>query len=233
MSTQEITHTCPRCRVKFRVLVTTMFSHIFNGMTCYCDACYNALEAEREEKARLEALEARRRDFWGEVPPLYGQTDKARLPAVLRAAIESYEYGPMGVGFIGAAGAGKTRAAILILAGLMEQGMSTLYLPATELSTMAINAALDDGHKRERCRETLRKARRVNALLIDDLGKGKLSPCPTAELYGILEHRAASLLPTFWTSNSNAKELREMFSNDCADALIRRIGREFCRHVTV
>lgn len=199
----------------------------------YCAECAEALYAANAEQACLDALAARCRDFWDGIPPLYRQTDKARLAPPLRSAIESYEYGPMGVGFIGSAGAGKTRAAVLILAGLMEQGMSTLYLPATELSAAAAGAFSDDPKEKERCREILRKSRKVKALLIDDLGKGRLTERAESELYDILEHRTGHLLPTFWTANSEAKGLRSMLSRDRADALIRRIGREFCKHVVL
>lgn len=199
----------------------------------YCADCGEALDAAREEQERLDALAARCRDFWDGIPPLYRQTDKTRLAPPLRSAIESYEYGPMGVGFIGMAGAGKTRAAVLILADLMERGMSTLYLPATELSAAAAGAFSGDPKEKERCREILRKSRKVKALLIDDLGKGRLTERAESELYDILETRTSHELPTIWTSNSNAQGLRSMFSQDRADALIRRLGKEFCTHITV
>jgi DNA replication protein DnaC len=217
--------------------------------TCRCDDCGATFEAvwkwpycppcdakridEESAKAQREAQEARRGAFWSAIPPLYRATDRERLAPELREIVAAYEFSPRGVGFIGTAGAGKTRAAILILERLMELGMSTLYLPATDLAAAARGAVSETGAEKEECRATLAKARKVKALLLDDLGKGRLTDRAESELYDILEHRTAHMLPTFWTSNSNAKGLREMMSADRADALIRRLGAEFCQHVTL
>lgn len=198
-----------------------------------CDPCEQKRIAEIEAEAQREAEAARRRAFWEQVPPIYRETDKERLAPVLRETVDGYIYGPRGVGFIGAAGAGKTRAAVLILAGLMEQGMKTLWLPATELAAASRGAFSDSGAEKERCKELLAQARKVKGLLLDDLGKGRLTDRAESDLYDILEHRTSHKLPTFWTSNSGAKGLREMMSADRADALIRRLGQEFCQHVAL
>lgn len=199
----------------------------------YCPKC----DAERidraEAEAQREAQEARSREFWAAIPPLYRETDPERLAPALREIVSGYQFGPRGVGFVGAAGAGKTRAAVLILAALAEQGMSTLFLPATEFAAAARVALADRGPDREEAAKTLSRARKCKALLLDDLGKCRFTDRAEAELYEILEYRVGHLLPTFWTSNSDAKGLREMLSADRADAMIRRLGREFCQHVTL
>jgi DNA replication protein DnaC len=79
----------------------------------------------------------------------------------------------------------------------------------------------------------LEKAAQVDALLLDDLGKNRMTERAEVELYDLLEHRTGHLLPTFWTSNSNAAGLHDMFSPDRADAMLRRLGKEFCEHVTL
>lgn len=198
--------------------------------------CWNCAEkavASEIEKADCEAQEARRRAFWVGVPPLYRKTDKARLKPVLAQIVESWEYGPQGVGFVGSAGAGKTRAAVLLLEKANEADKSTLYISATELSACAAALFSDDPKEKNEAKSKLARTKTVKCLLIDDLGKGRLTDRAESELYDILEHRTSHELPTIWTSNSNAQGLRSMFSQDRSDALIRRLGKEFCQHVTL
>lgn len=198
-----------------------------------CDDCAEKLDQEQSHDAVSRAKIARRDAFWEQVPPLYRKTDKTRLNPVLVSAIANWQFSPKGIGFVGAAGSGKTRAAVLILAKASESGHSTLYLPATELSAVSAGAFADSAVEREICKRKLVEARKVKCLLLDDLGKGRLTDRAESELYDILETRTSHELPTLWTSNSNAQGLRSMFSADRADALIRRLGKEFCTHITL
>lgn len=214
---------CQQCGTVFEALINFEL----------CDDCAEKQEQERLHDADCRAKIERCNAFWEQVPPLYRKTDKARLNPVLVSAIANWHFSPKGIGFVGSAGCGKTRAAVLILAKASESGYSTLYLPATELSAVSAGAFADGPFEREKCKKKLSEARKVKCLLIDDLGKGRLTDRAESELYDILETRTSNELPTLWTSNSNAQGLRSMFSADRADALIRRLGKEFCQHITV
>lgn len=198
-----------------------------------CDACNKKRCDEERRNAEIRAKNELRRAFWEQVPPLYRKTDKTRLKPVLAAAIANWRFSPKGIGFVGAAGAGKTRAAVMILAKACEEDLTAMYLPATELSAISAGAFSDLPAERNSAKQKLSDAKRVKCLLIDDLGKGRLTDRAESELYEILEKRTSNELPTIWTSNSNAQGLRLMFSADRADALIRRLGKEFCTHITV
>lgn len=214
---------CQQCGTVFEALIDFEL----------CDDCAEKQEQERLHDADCRAKIERCNAFWEQVPPLYRKTDKTRLNPVLVSAIANWQFSPKGIGFVGSAGAGKTRAAVLILVKVFDAGLSTLFLSATELSAVSAGAFSEGAVEREKCKKKLVAARRVKCLLLDDLGKGRLTDRAESELYDILETRTSNELPTIWTSNSNAQGLRSMFSQDRSDALIRRLGKEFCTHITL
>jgi DNA replication protein DnaC len=81
----------------------------------------------------------------------------------------------------------------------------------------------DDIKHRREAEGVLNLTRWVHVLLLDDLGKNKMTDRAEASLYELLEYRTSHRKPTIWTSNSNAKQLRTMFSVDRAEAIMRRL----------
>ena len=67
---------------------------------------------------------------WEELcPPLYRESDTARLPAAALAAVADYRYGALGLGFVGVSGLGKTRAMMLLCHRLIvEEGRHGEYV---------------------------------------------------------------------------------------------------------
>jgi DNA replication protein DnaC len=90
-----------------------------------CDACEDAIIATWEATQRAADEQAAEARFWSQVPPLYRNTEKSRLPAALVAAIDRYEFGPVGLALLGKAGEGKTRAAVMLLHRLAREGRRT------------------------------------------------------------------------------------------------------------
>jgi DNA replication protein DnaC len=71
--------------------------------------------------------------------------------------------------------------------------------------------------------ELLRKLRRVQLLMIDDLGKQRNTPAISGELFAMLDHRHAENLCTIWTSNSTPEGIVSGMSEDMAGPLAGRI----------
>ena len=63
-------------------------------------------------------------------------------------------------------------------------------------------------------------------MLIDDLGKQKMTERAEVELYDVLEHRTNNLKPTIITTNATYLQLTKMLSEDRGQPIIRRI-RDF------
>jgi DNA replication protein DnaC len=198
----------------------------------YCDDC----DRKQVEQAKLEAIAAKRQgahnEFWGAFPHMYAETIPEKLEAPLRAAIEKYSVNPKGLAFVGKSGTGKSRAMVLLLERLFHQTRSIAFLKATKLTAIASDQFSDDIQVRQGAREDIRKARSTKLLYIDDLGKGRMSATAEELLFAILDERSENLLPTFWTSNSRGADLHRMFSNDRADAIIRRLV-DFTKIITI
>ena len=78
----------------------------------------------------------------------------------------------------------------------------------------------------------IRTAHPTQVLLLDDLGKGRLSPAAEELLYDLLDKRSERKLPVIWTANAVQGELHQMLSNDRGDAIIRRLS-EFSTIITL
>lgn len=190
----------------------------------HCDDCTDKIIAAEAERQRLEVVASRRARFAELVPPLYRQTDKTRLLPVLRDCADKWEYGAKGLGFVGEAGAGKTRAATLILQRMNDAGFSVAWISATRFAQAAADSFSNDAVERDEAKRIIRRAGRAHLLLLDDLGKERMTDRAEMQLYDLLEHRTGHELPTIWTSNSDAAGLHAMFSPDRADAMIRRLS---------
>ena len=138
-----------------------------------------------------------------------------------------WTFNPVGLGFIGGSGKGKTRAAVLLLKRMEEEGYNTFFLSGTDLALNSANQFADNPTIKTIALSILACCRKADVLMLDDLGKNKMTDRSESELYDLLEYRTSRRLPTIWTSNSAGKDLRSMFSQDRGEAIIRRLGSEF------
>jgi DNA replication protein DnaC len=193
----------------------------------WCEECVEVLTAERDQHERESRQNARVEAFLDSVPPVYRDTDPAKIHANLAQMAGAYRYGPKGLGIMGRSGEGKTRAAFLVAMRMVAEGRRVYWIAATDLAAAAANLFADDPEVKSRSNEKIRRSMTAEVLVLDDLGKGKFTDRSESMLYDIFETRTGNLRPTIWTSNSNAKALHAMMSPDRADALIRRMGSEF------
>jgi DNA replication protein DnaC len=61
-------------------------------------------------------------------------------------------------------------------------------------------------------------------LLLDDLGKAKMTERSELELFDLLEHRSSHALPIFWTANAEKGALKQMLSPDRGEPILRRLS---------
>ena len=195
-----------------------------------CDRCDEQQKVESADQSHM--ISERKAAFRASIPKVFLDTDRSRLPAVLIQAIEDYRHSRQGLAFIGKSGAGKTRAMFLLLERLVGQGKSIAWITATDLAYFAADQFSNDPQEKHEAKERLRLLRSAKVAFIDDLGKGRLTDRVESEFFDILDTRTREGLPTMWTSNSGGRDLLAMFSADRADALLRRLGREFSTVVT-
>jgi DNA replication protein DnaC len=193
----------------------------------YCDQCAETLSQQAEHDAVSRAKDAAKNRFWSEIPPIYRNSDFRAFSPNLQKIIS--EYHPtttnMGVGIVGASGERKTRAAVLLLEKAANQGpaSTSMFLPSSEFNRIIADQFSDDQKRKSKAEEALDRAYGCCFLLLDDLGKGRMTDRAEAELYNLLESRTAWAKPIIWTSNSNARQLHGMFTPDRADAILRRL----------
>jgi hypothetical protein len=159
-----------------------------------------------------------------EYPAAFIDTDISRLGGGLRTAIN---WEPSEKPFLllhGTTGAGKSRTAWLIFNRIWSRQFpdKAVWLPMRKLEA-AIERGFDD-HKHG---QVLDYFCTVPLLVLDDLGKERLTARMESDLFGIIDERSQNLRATIITTNYNGNSLLERFGNqETGQAFLRRL-REF------
>lgn len=199
----------------------------------YCDACGEKLTKQAEESDRLQRESMARNRFYSMIPPIYRETQKSRLSGILSDVLQSFEKNDRGLGIIGGSGKGKTRIGILCLEKIHKAGHSTFFISATDFALNCANQFADNPAISSQAEEILRRCKVCDLLMLDDLGKNRMTDRVESELYDLLEHRTSQKLPMIWTSNSDQHGLGKMLSEDRSVAILRRLWTEFNQIVKV
>jgi len=150
-----------------------------------CESCEQKYKEEAEQKASLERRIRLKTAFDAICPPLYRETDLKRIYGAFSAIAESWQYSPTGLLLEGYAGTGKTRAAWHILKRMTEEGRSCYGLTATQFAKAAADQWHSNNEEKGEAIEAMDRCRRTSLLLIDDLGKQKMTERSEVELYDV------------------------------------------------
>ena len=237
---QHVESTCETCKQIFEAAVVMnpfnpsaeMFRQRRCG-PCIEESNRNAaIEAERHRQAIL----ASRVDIeWGQLCPSEfrtvsegGPTDPIRLakenPQLDK--IMGHPLGDRGLILRGGTGAGKTRAMYRLFRRYFDKH------PRPKL--MAMTAGQFDRQARDAggtftLTQWFERLAKVDALFLDDLGKGKWTPGTAGQFWELVDDRTRNRKPIFITTNLNGNTLVESLGldRDVAEPLLRRI-RENC-----
>lgn len=231
LTNKIITKKCVLCGCDFDTEQITFLDRVISFQT-HCDPCITIATEKRDIEEQRQKLEQREAEFWAMVPKIYQTTDENQIAPQLKKAIREWKYGPIGLGFKGPSGSQKTRASVLLLYSLHKSGRSVFYLKATNLTKNALEAFSDDKGTKKQALEAMRQATECHVLLLDDIGKGRLSPSAEESLYALLDTRTENMLPTIWTTNADSSQLHDMMSEDRGDAIMRRLV-EFSKIITI
>ena len=176
-----------------------------------CPACRKQVAAKELEAA------------WKRLcPPDYRKTDPARLNQDALARVMAWEYGPRGLLLVGPTDQGKTRTMYLLLRRLLEQG-----LRVEAFEPLGFGHACQRHFTRGTGPDWFDGLVAADVVFFDDLGKEPMTPRVEAELYGVVERRAARERPILATTNMTGARLVRAASEDRGAPLVRRL-REFC-----
>ena len=205
---------------------------IFPNIKILCDECdLKRIEKLKQEQA-AEEQERRQEAFNTICPPLYRESDPKRIPAAFLRECEAWEFSPKGLGFVGPAGTCKTRAAWMLLKRLHFSGVRVYGITATGFAKACADQWHDDPQAKALAEDTLTRCRRTKVLLLDDLGKNKMTERAELELFDLLEHRTSHELPVIWTANAGREALKQMLSSDRGEPILRRLA-EFTKIINV
>lgn len=227
----SVSRSCEACGRSFTSLPLLLSGRVLYPKR-YCDPCVEsrdqaqALDRERRQTASLA-------EAWDRIcPPIYRDSDPARLPCSpgCRESVLGWEYGPRGLLLHGSTSSGKSRLAFLLLSRLHHlEHRKVAAMTSTAFSHQVSSLFGDGGGKGEALVERLAN---IEVLLLDDVGKGRLTDRVEAEFFHIIEHRCSHLLPTFLTTNLTGDALAKSWSPDRAEPLVRRL-REFFHVIAV
>jgi chromosomal replication initiation ATPase DnaA len=206
-----------------------------------CVECSAANDVEIENLRVMEQarkLEAKRQELIREIeaatPPRFRQTD-VRHPGFNLAAWQKIQaWTPTDekpwCGLMGATGACKTRMGYLIAGKYLLDRFTAIghtnfaFVQSTDISEAIMRSFSDTPLDKHEARAYLDGLRKCDLLLIDDLGKGRLTPAPAAEIFALIDHRHAHNMATIWTSNSTPQQIAATLPEDLGGPLAGRLN---------
>ncbi len=181
--------------------------------------CWDCLEVkEAERNTRWDRMA----EWTKQCPKAYRESDWKQLPCRhLINEVQAWEWQKRGVVFAGSPGVGKTRLAYIMLKRLHAEGKRVRAMTATDFAL----GVQEQGGK-HKLPEWLKDLCSVSVLLLDDLGKEKLSESVVAQLFHVLDKRMAEELPVLITTNYKGQHFIERFG-EYGEPLYRRL-KEAC-----
>lgn len=214
------------CSVCGRAFTSTSFTVGGREIVCrICDPCSDAMEERGQESVPSAQVDykARRRSRWGEmVLPKYAMVYKNKLPAAAKKVYDKVmarDYGPRGLILLGPSDQGKSMLAHDLVKKWFVQGHS-----ATVYSAKGLSWHIGSQEQSER-RQAVESCLRADVLLLDDLGKEKLTNTVESDFYHIVEQREGRGLPVVMTANGGREEILKRFSEDGGEPFLNRLRR--------
>ena len=166
---------------------------------------------------------------WEDICPANYRRENVPLSEKGIETINEWQYGPKGLLLAGPTERGKTTLAWRLLKRMFDEGRSIAAYDSTEFSRKVAKLYADSPSQAVDWIESLIA---VDVLLLDDLGKGRMTDRVESELFGVVEGRSKHMRPIIVTTNMTGGELSSAMSSDRGEPLMRRF-RNYCEIVVV
>jgi len=213
--------TCHHCGKGFDGL--TLFGRLVQK--CCSDECTAAMKAKLGLDSVGNPIKPKAAtDPWLSIcPPNYARFDFERLPPRGKAcAVSVLAWSPeatsgAGIALVGPSDGGKSMLIHEVARRAFVSGWDVFCTLSTEFADCCADLDRRKAY-RERCENAA-------ILLMDDVGKAKLTERVETDLYHVLEIRERYERPILWTANSKGSDLRQNMTEDRADPIINRLRR--------
>ena len=196
---------------------------------CSSDECMAKAEKEAVESERHRQRAIGKTYPLDDMPEIFGTTDIARLHPKLQTALASFDPTKRGSSFLlhGGTRHGKTRTAWEMVKKAVKANQSYRVLTMRQIEAEVEESFIAHNHGK-----LLASYCSVGLLVIDDLGKERLTQRLAADLFGIIDDRTQHLRNTIVTTNLRGSEIEAKFGSDkqTAAAFSARL-REFFQSV--
>lgn len=239
MNTSTIELICAQCGEEFPHTPEPLPAEVRQPLPGLCESC-RIIREDAADTEREQAKLARRKERLSAWPrlalgALYASTD-IQHPGMDKRAVQAalaWRPGTRGLGVVGPARRGKTRAIHLALQRAWEVGRSCLAVREVDFADWAEEAAFGSMAKKRVAKEKLRDAANVGVLLFDDVGKARFSAVMAEAMYALLDRRSISGLPVLWSAQAGGEWLEAKYGPDHGPAIASRLGVEFCTVVVL
>lgn len=203
-----------------------------------CDAC---AYCAREKQSRIDGSDAFRAATRAKFPARFQDTDvfHPKFNSKAWAAIKDWRPDSKNpwLGLVSPAGKCKSRMAhqlgenLAVEMALSRAKVIVEFVSAQEIKEITMQqffksrevACGEEDTTPDDARHRLWVLRRCEILVIDDLGKARLTPAVAEELFAIIDQRYAHNRTTIWTSNSTAVEIAGALPDDMAESFAGRL----------
>lgn len=185
--------------------------------------CFEHLEPHRLEQQGLTKPK-----YPTQMPAIFRDTDVSRLHEKIQANIDWTPDGDKtGLLIHGTTGVGKTRALWEIVRRMwVRNAEKDINMPYLFLTMRKIESMIEQGFDSKKHGTMLESLIEHPLLVIDDLGKERLTSRMASDLFAIVDERSVNRKATIISTNFNGTTLLERFENkdkETGVALIRRL----------
>lgn len=157
-------------------------------------------------------------------PSAFLDTVESKLAPQMQNALREYQP-ESSILLHGVTGTGKTRTAW----SMFNKGWLHYYPKHSHFLTMRkLEQEIERGFQNQNHGDVLERLTLCALLVIDDLGKERLTARMESDLFSIIDERTSNKRPTIITTNYNGNGLSDRFSNgETGSAIIRRLKDYF------
>lgn len=189
--------------------------------------CWNHIDPFNKESDELV-----RHDMHKDTPSLHRSTIIDQLPnenirEITKSILADLEPKNQSYVFHGTSGTGKTRASWLVVNHWFRGNYprTVQFVSPRRLDSLLIGSFSDSIKAHE---QAVDRMCNIPMLVIDDLGKERLTPRVESDIFAIVDERISHERPTIITTNYNGRSLLEKFpTKETGIALIRRLREHF------